>query len=163
MNVVAHGLWGAAIGLQSKNLSLKQMIFWSIFPDLVWGVPLIIYLLASRAAIPTDFSQAPRWFYHLYGLGHSLVVAIIVISVIWWLRGRFSREMLSWPALHILPDIPGHIHFLTPVLYPLSKMSFSGLFSWTWEPYRTLSFLLPIVIVGIKWYRLVAKRGYVET
>ncbi len=144
MNVVAHGLWAAAVSKPWPKLNWKKSVFWSVFPDLVWGIPLVGYLILFRQPIPHEFSEAPWWFYHLYGVGHSLVTAVGVVAIWWLVHRRVFYEMLFWPLGHVLVDIPGHTHFRTPFLYPFSKYSLPGLFSWTWEPYRGLSFVIPI-------------------
>lgn len=154
MNIAAHALWGVALTPKSKANELKWAVFWSVFSDLIWLIFLLPYLILV-GAIPDDFSSSPWWFYHLYGLGHSMVVWGIINFVLVALR-KWRWYLLFW-LFHILVDIPGHIRFATPFLYPLSSLRLNGWFSWDNYAIWTVSLLVPMVLIALR-YRLVARK-----
>ena len=98
MNIAAHALWGMALTPKPKIGGLKWAVFWSVFPDLIWASFLLPYLI-SGGGIPTDFSNAPWWFYHLYGLSHSMAIWIIVNGVL-WVGGKWRWYLLFWLFQH---------------------------------------------------------------
>lgn len=146
MNIIAHGLWGAALTPKNQFHKVKWTVFWSIFPDLVWVTPFIPFLLLTGFRIPLDFASAPIWFFHLYGFGHSLVVWAVMFVIGLLLKKKRVLPLLFW-LFHILADIPGHTHFTTPFLYPFSTVMVTGFFSWTDLAPGTLSFLIPILLL----------------
>ncbi len=151
MTTWAHGLLAFSIYRPFKKLSWKKAVWWAMFPDFIWLIPLGIYLLFNRGVSITDLSHAPGFFYHLYGVGHSLILSFLVIALVRYKTKKFPHEMLAWPFIHILMDIPGHTRFLTPFLYPVSKFTVHGLFEW-WHPlWFTLSWLVPVVIIASTW------------
>jgi len=149
MTTWTHGLLTFAIFQPIHGLDWKKAVWWAIFPDLFWAIPLGIYLLMFHIPIPHEFNQAPSWFYILYGLGHSFVISGLSITVVYWWKKKFSFEMLAWPLLHIIPDVPGHTHFQTPFLFSLSNYSIHGLFSWSHIPWNIASYAVPLGIIAI--------------
>jgi len=145
MNIVAHGLWGMALTPKKHFHQIKWAVFWSVFPDIFWGVAFIPWLVLQRWQIPSDWSQAPTWFYLLYGTGHSLLVWLGVSLILLILR-KWTWPLLFW-LLHILTDIPGHTHYQTPFLFPLSGYKVPGIFSWDNFTLNTLSHLIPLLII----------------
>ena len=153
MNIIAHGLWGVALTPKKDHKKHVEAIFWSVFPDLLWGWVTIPYLLFRDFG--TDWTSSPSWFYHLYGLGHSAVIWLAVGGTLFAVR-RFRWPILFW-LFHIVVDILGHTSFSTPFLYPLSRFSWTSPFSWTDLVPETLSFFIPVAIIAWK-YRLMPKR-----
>lgn len=145
MNIVAHGLWGVALTPKKHFSQMKWAVFWSVFPDIVWGVVFAPWLFLQRWQVPADWPQAPGWFYFLYGTGHSLLVWIGV-SVVLLVVGKWRWPLLFW-LLHILIDIPGHTRYQTPFLFPLSGYKIPGIFSWNDYAPNTLSHLVSLLII----------------
>lgn len=156
MNIAAHVLTGVAVLPKSKQNLLKEAIFWSIFPDLIWGAIEIPYLIFHGWKLPTDWSDSPLWFYCLYGLGHSLVIWTTIFFAVLIIRKKVYWPLWFW-LLHILIDILGHTHFTTPFLFPISTFHFKGLFSWTDYTISTLSYILPMAVILFR-YKLVLKK-----
>jgi len=152
MTVWTHGLLAFSIYQPFKKYNWKKAVWWAIFPDFFWGIPFALYLFISNTSIPHDFNQTPSWFYMLYGLSHSFVMAFIAILIVYFFIKKFSYEMLAWPLLHIVLDIPGHTHFQTPFLYPLSDFSIHGLFSWTDKYFEIASYVIPLLIISITFF-----------
>lgn len=149
MNIVAHGLWGAALTPKKHFSQIKWSVFWSIFPDIFWGTAFVPWLILQRWQIPSDWSQAPNWFYLLYGISHSLLVWVFVSTILIVVR-RWHWTILFW-SLHILLDIPGHTQYQTPFLFPFSEYKVPGIFDWSDYTINTLSHLIPLIIVGFKF------------
>ncbi len=151
MTTWAHGLLAYSLYRPFKKLNWKKAVWWAMFPDLVWLIPLGVYLLINKGVSITDLSHAPGFFYHLYGVSHSFIISFAIIGVVRAWTKKFPVEMLAWPFLHILMDIPGHIRFLTPFLYPVSPFAFHGLFDWRQHPWDRLSWIIPVVIITLTW------------
>lgn len=153
MNIVAHGLWGVALTPVKKHNQTYEATFWSIFPDLLWGVATVPYLLFRDFG--SDWASSPSWFYHLYGFGHSVIIWLAMSGVLFAI-GKFRWPMFFW-LFHIVIDIIGHTHFSTPFLYPLSRFMLTSPFSWTDLAPETLSFFIPIAIIAWK-FRLTPRK-----
>ena len=152
MNIIAHGLWGAALAPKNTRNQkwFNQSIIFSVAPDFIWLIFLIPYLIITKNQIPTGWNYAPKWFFELYGLTHSIIIWLAV-----FIGSSFIFKKLQWPELfwlfHILLDIPGHTHFTTPFLFPISDFRYKGLFSWESPLLLLLSLLIPIVVLLLKY------------
>lgn len=151
MTTWAHGLLAFSLYRPFKKLSWKKAVWWAMFPDFVWLIPLGIYLLIHRNVTITDLSHAPGYFYDLYGASHSLVISFTVIALVRLKTKKFPTEMLAWPFIHILMDIPGHVRFLTPFLYPFSRYAIHGIFDWRQHPWDIVSWVVPLIIIAITY------------
>lgn len=142
MDIIAHGLWTyVAAGKQRVTDRLRWLVFFGILPDLVW-LPTTLWWLVTAGQL--QFSTP------LYDVSHSLVV---------WLGFTFVATLydrraylVTWPwALHILVDIPGHLGGIrTPILWPLSHLTFPGWWSWLSVPWLIANYaVLAFLIAGI--------------
>jgi hypothetical protein len=150
MNIFAHGLWGVAISSkkQTNRKKLLQSVFFSVAPD-IWLVILVPYLVITGNKIPTDWTNAPEWFFPIYALTHSLVLWLIAFIGTSLVVKRPYWPQLYW-LLHILIDIPGHTKFSTPFLYPVSSYKYHASFSWESPFYILASISIPIIIILVK-------------
>ncbi|OGD32488.1 hypothetical protein A3C91_02555 [Candidatus Azambacteria bacterium RIFCSPHIGHO2_02_FULL_52_12] len=156
MDIFAHGLWAGA-GYKALNrkygtkLNVKIAAFWGIFPDIfAFSIPLTwmtVQLLLGNIQT-SDFSHHPAvgeppaqdtlWIFalanSLYSISHSAVVFFAVFFGVWFILKRPVWELGGW-LLHILIDVPTHTYqfFPTPVFWPLSGITFSGI-AWS-EPW----------------------------
>lgn len=146
---MAHGLWGVALTPKNQASQIKWSVFWSIFPDLLWASVTVPYMALNTWKFASDWPDAPKWFYILYGSGHSLLIWGLVSAIL------LPLKMWRWPilfwVLHILVDILGHTTFLTPILFPLSNFMLPGIFSWSDYSISTLSHLIPVVLIALKF------------
>jgi len=149
MNIVAHGLLGAALTPKKQPKQLRWSIFWSIFPDLPFLTVFIPYSIWNSLFVFSDWSDLPKTIFYIYGITHSLVIWGIVATVLLIFK-KWHWPILFW-LLHILADIPGHTAFQTPFLFPISDFKFSGLFSWDNYVISTLSHLIPLIIIVSKF------------
>ncbi len=167
MDIFAHALWTAAVGLSARRrirrpINLGWLVFWGVFPDVFsFAIPAIVRILWFATGVTPhlmpDAKSPPhfQWVWPLYYASHSLVIFIVVFGVMWTLLKRPVLELVGW-LLHILIDIPTHqgifaLHFL----WPLSSFSVSGL---RWENrwffaanYGAL--LLVYCVILIQWRR----------
>jgi hypothetical protein len=157
MDIISHGLYGGvAFGRKSKLSYWKAFLF-GVLPDLSsFGIFTMFTVLGLASGPdwssgPPDPSVIPTYVHHLYDMSHSLVVALLVFGIVWWIKKTPMLELLAWP-LHILVDIPTHssAFFPTPFLWPLSDFTINGI-SWG-TPY--IFFPNLIVLAGLygAWY-----------
>lgn len=149
MNIVAHGLWGAALTPKKHFTQIKWAVFWSVFPDLPFLAVFIPYALLNNLLVPMDWSDFPKTIFYIYGVTHSLVIWGLISG------GLLIFKKWHWPILfwllHILTDIPGHTSFQTPFLFPISESRLQGLFSWDNYGISTISHLIPLAIIFSKF------------
>lgn len=149
MNIVAHGLWGAALTPKKQFEKIKWPIFWSIFPDLPFLAFFIPYSILNNIFVYSGWEDFPIPIFYVYGITHSLII--------WGLTafGLLALKKWHWPILfwllHILADIPGHTSFQTPFLFPVSEFKLSGIFSWDNYAISTISHLVPSIIILWKY------------
>lgn len=163
---------------KSKALNPWLSAWWGVFPDLFAFTPIASFVLWERlhGRVIERFAPrmpiAPTGTFHdltilshnLYNVSHSAVVFTVVFLLIvlcnWlFLHKRFGWhivpfEMLFW-LLHILTDIPTHTHefYPTPVLWPISGVTFSG-FAWATPWFLVPDYALMIIVyISIVYYR----------
>jgi len=142
MDIFAHALWTAAVGLSVRRrlrrpIRLRWLVFWGVFPDVFsFVIPAVVRIWWYATGVTHHLlpdANSPRhfqWVWQLYYGSHSMVIFAFVFGVVWLLSKHPMLELLGW-LLHILIDIPTHqgmfaLHFL----WPLSSFSVSGL---RWE------------------------------
>ena len=141
MDIISHGLYGGIAFGRKSRISYWKAFFFGIMPDLFsFGlfifVSLIAFLSGNESEIRIghqDPATIPAYIHMLYNVTHSLIVAVFVIGILWFIRGSLFIEMCGWP-LHILVDIPTHSNkfFPTPFLWPLSDFHVDGISWGTW-------------------------------
>ncbi|MES2953072.1 MAG: hypothetical protein V4674_00745 [Patescibacteria group bacterium] len=175
MDILSHGLWAGVLAKaqtkkgepeEATRLPWWQAFFWGIFPDLfAFTVPFVwtMYTVFTQGTeLPTpDKTEPPAGegamyalALSLYNISHSLFVFGLVALLAWYLLGRFPKVLLGWP-LHILMDIPTHTaHFFpTPLLWPLSSVTFAHGISWAqwWFVLLNYSTLLLVYALLARW------------
>lgn len=149
MNIVAHGLWGAALTPKKQFKAIKWSIFWSVFPDLPFLVVFIPYSILNKVFVFSGWENLPISIFYVYGITHSLIIWGLTAS------GLLALKKWHWPILfwllHTLADIPGHTSFQTPFLFPISNFKLTGYFSWDNYAISTLSHLVPLMIIVWKF------------
>lgn len=142
MDILAHGLWTTAVAVPLRRrlrepFRIGLAAFWGVFPDVFsFAIPAIVriwwYATGVTSTLRPDANSAQhfQFVWQLYDASHSLVVFAMIFGIFWLVKRRPVLELLGW-GLHILIDIPTHqgmfaVHFL----WPLSRLSFSGI---RWE------------------------------
>jgi hypothetical protein len=162
MEIVAHGLWGAAAAITSKRLRLARprfgwALWWSVFPDVLAFGPTLAaglwFRLAGGSNAGTDHGHLLPHIHlglPLYQIGHSLVVFLIAFGIITILSRHVLYAMLGW-LLHIGIDIPTHSlsYYATRFLWPVSDYRVDGIAWWTpW--FWTATY----VVLGVMYFLL---------
>ncbi len=165
MDIVSHAGWGYATLRWRGEKASRIGALVGAAPDLLAFVP-----SAARRVLHDGWNASPRmerdpsfWrqagplppdlqyvYDHYYVFTHSLVILLGVCGLLWLLRKRSWLWFAIPYGLHILMDIPTHVRFQTPFLYPLSRWTLQGV-SWS-EPW----ILLPnwiLLILTLWWCR----------
>jgi len=163
MDIVSHGLWGAAAFGRPRKTSFWLAFVFGVAPDLFsFGIfSLSVWLgLASGpdwgAGLP-DPSEIPRYVHTLYDWTHSLLVFAWVFSLVWIIIRRPLWEMSAW-GLHIIMDIFTHSSrfFPTPFLWPVSERTVDSI-SWGDPRIFIPNIILLVIVYG--WFLIRARRS----
>lgn len=145
MDIFSHTLWGYGLfGRKRPGLAM----FFGAMPDLIsFGAFTLIRLLQNQY-VPgkPPLEVIPSWCFLFYDIGHSLLIALLSLLLVYCKNRSFAFAMLAWP-FHILLDIPFHTkdYFPTKLLYPLSDFSFNGI-AWS-QPIVWLPNLAGVILV----------------
>lgn len=139
MDTIAHGLWASLIGRAIRlRTAWWVLALSSMGPDAVW-LPFTAWHWSGTGNI--IFFELP------YQISHSLVVWL-VLTALASIKWRWAAAV-TWPwALHILIDIPGHIHTQTPFLWPVSDFTLRGGWEWLDARWMVANYAL-LVFLGI--------------
>ena len=154
MDTLSHALWGKGFfGYRGKP-------YWSFFfgalPDLCSFGLYFLFSIFSNGFLELrkpEIDELPNWVFSLYDISHSMFVAFIIISLVYFLfKKNFAFAMLAWP-LHILLDFPFHTadFFPTPILWPIIDVNFDGI-SWS-TPYVWFSNIAGLIILYLYRYK----------
>jgi hypothetical protein len=131
MDIISHGLYGGvAFGRKSKVSYWKAFLI-GISPDLfsfgIFSVLAMLNVISGPGFGKMDPSEIPPFVHELYNVTHSLIIATLAISFVWFVLKKQIVELFAWP-LHILVDIPTHSSqfFPTPFLWPFSDYYVDG-------------------------------------
>ncbi|MEN8200791.1 MAG: hypothetical protein ABFR63_12045 [Thermodesulfobacteriota bacterium] len=147
MDVLSHTLWG--YGLFGRKRPWSAMGF-GCMPDMVsFGAFAVIRLVngqpvAGKPALDT----IPAWCFLFYDISHSLLIAILLSLIVFWMNRELAFAMLAWP-FHILLDIPFHTrhYFPTKFFYPISDYFIDGI-AWN-SPAVWLPNLAGVILIVI--------------
>ncbi len=162
MDILSHGLWGAAtLGRKNKKSFWTAFLF-GIFPDaFAFGLPISHLFFSMLSGQTADFIRTPNegyanipsYVFTLYDISHSLVIFTVLFLLVWAIRKRPLWEMLAW-GLHIVMDIFTHsdIFFPTPFLWPISSFHVNG-YSWGHPVIFFPNITLLAILYGFWWYQ----------
>ena len=130
MDTLSHALWGK--GLFGYRKYRWFSLFFGALPDLLsFGLYFIFNIIVN----PSNFkfgkpliSEIPSWVFMLYDFSHSLIIALTMIIIVYFINKDFCFPMLAWP-FHIILDFFTHSvqYFPTPIFWPLSDYRFDGI------------------------------------
>jgi len=155
MDTLSHALWGKGF------FGYRGRPFWSLFfgalPDLFsFGIYFLVNLVFNFSNFKfgkPELDDIPNYVFTLYDMTHSLVVALVFVSIVYFFWNKsFAFAMLAWP-LHIMLDFPFHTadFFPTPILWPILEVKFNGI-SWS-NPYIWFSNVAGILVIYIYRYK----------
>jgi hypothetical protein len=156
VDIISHGLWGAAPSYaKGKRSSWWLAFLFGVMPDAVsfgWTFVMAIFVEGGfkMGDRPHSMENIPSLTFTLYNITHSLFIFVIVFGAVYLLRKR----KLFWPlaawGLHIIMDIPTHSFefFPTPFLWPVSQFKVDGI-SWgqPWFMAVDISALLVVYLI----------------
>lgn len=166
MDILSHGLWGAAtVGRKSKK-SFWTAFSFGMLPDVfAFGIPVSHLLFSMITGGEAEFMRGPEdgyanipaYVFQLYSISHSLVIFTAVFLLVWAIRKKPIWEMSAW-GLHIVMDIFTHsdAFFPTPFLWPVSDFYVNGM-SWG-EPLIFIPNMAILILVYGYWWHLRRKR-----
>ena len=169
MDYFAHGFWAYIFFHRIKKPIYAVLC--ALIPDTFsWGIYLF-YLIFNGGFTPgrPNIALIPDWTWTLYGISHSVFVALLMIVVVYlifrYLKKEFPIYVLAWP-LSIIMDIPTHSReiFPTPFLWPVSTWKFPG-FSWSNGVFMAINYSLiigSIIYIWKKNIQIKRKEGYKE-
>jgi hypothetical protein len=144
MDYLAHGVWSYNVFHRLRKPAWA--VFFGVLPDTLSWVPYVFYrILTGRwTAGKPVVAEIPDWVFLLYGISHSLIIAVIVLLILRATVRPFPWYVLAWP-LHIVIDLFTHERdFLpTPFLWPVSGWHFPGI-SWATPWFMVVNYLLMI-------------------
>lgn len=126
MDYLAHGLWSYILFHWMKK-PWKAVLF-GLLPDtLSWFIYAVYSLFRFESLGNPHLQEIPDWVFILYNISHSMLIAIIAITIVFLILRKFPVYMLTWP-IAITMDVFTHTReFLpTPFLWPLSTWKFPG-------------------------------------
>lgn len=129
MDYFAHGFWSYILFHWIKNP--WRAVAFGLLPDTAsWFIYFLYRLILSEGFGEFSLNGIPGWVFSLYNVSHSLILAVIAITLVSLYLKKFPVYMLAWP-IAIIIDIFTHTReFLpTPFLWPLSTWTFPGI-SW---------------------------------
>ncbi len=148
MDTLSHALWG--YGLFGYKRYPWIAIFFGAMPDLIsFGLLIAINLISGLWHFgPPTIDTIPSWTFFTYSLGHSFIICLPVIFVIYRVNRALAMAMLAWP-FHIILDFPFHseAYFATPIFWPISDFRVDGI-SWSrWYIWYPNILLLSILLI----------------
>ena len=130
MDTLSHALWG--YGLFGYKRYPWSAIFFGAMPDLIsFGLLMLINLMTGNWYFGKPaLDSLPSWIFLAYSIGHSFIICLPIIYIVYRLNRAFAMAMLAWP-FHIVLDFPFHSNlFLRPRFfgrYQITKlMEFHG-------------------------------------
>lgn len=170
MDVVSHGLWGAAAFCPQGRKKFLGGLLAGMAPDLLsFGVFHVMHpgwialRLAGQISGPPALSMLPAYVFHAYNVTHSLVVWGAIFLALWIVVKPPAWILWPW-LLHVLCDIPTHSteYFPTPFLWPLATPFVNGI-AWTTPWFLALNYGCLVTAYGVMLVYLRLKRRGPET
>ena len=150
MDTLSHALWGK--GLFGYRKYRWFSFLFGALPDLLsLGLYFLFNLIINASTMKPgkpELSEIPNWVFTLYDFSHSLIIAIIFISIAYKINKDFCFPMLAWP-FHIMLDFFTHSvkYFPTPIFWPILDYKFDGI-PWS-NPYIMITNIICIFLVFI--------------
>lgn len=165
MDTLSHAAWGyLTLRWRGKKAAFLAGVSGAA-PDLLYFIPSKTEQILETGWSALSLERDPRIWradgpplppelveaYHTYYVyTHSLVILCLVAALLLFL-GKRSWMWFTLPyGLHIAMDIPTHERYLTPILYPLSNWTVSGL---SWADARIFWPNLIALLIAFSWMK----------
>jgi membrane-bound metal-dependent hydrolase YbcI (DUF457 family) len=164
MDFLAHIIWSILIfGKLVPFTELMQVGFFSVLPDMIWGIPAFSYfiyrylrgdkIIRDKRGIP----RSSKNFEKIYNFSHSFSVMALMFGILSLIFSRLYFPLLLGWGLHLLIDILIHKDsvFRQRPLYPLSNRTVRG-YVWHGEAkFVILNWALIIIIALLYALRII--------
>jgi len=146
MDFFAHLAWsyiifGKFVGLDQ----LIQILFFSVLPDLIWGIPAFFVFVWSKIKTGKGrllIHEREGWIRSLYYSSHSFVSIFILFAISSVLTKSIYTPLVYGWGLHLLFDMFLHKGTLgNKPLYPLGY-KIDGLIHWKNKKFLIISWVL---------------------
>lgn len=156
MDTLSHYLWAVLLYWYFRKEKKWLIGLSGALPDLMsFGIFILLALITgvSYEPGPPPLEVFPSIIFTMYNITHSFLPIGIVAFFLWKFKPKWWHLSWGW-FLHIITDIPTHTRefFPTPILWPLSTITFSG-FSWGQWWFMLLNYGLLLIASFYLWKR----------
>jgi hypothetical protein len=159
VDFISHALWAFAL-FHDFSFALAFVLF-SLLPDLLWGVPLVIILIITGKlwqmrkmkwrstqkqenpnGMPVNFIQ------NAYHFSHSWLVMALASIIVFVFLPSLALPFVGGVFLHLSLDLFLHKDSISGQMpfYPLSKFKVKGFLHWSDRRFMILNYLLLSII-----------------
>jgi hypothetical protein len=161
MDFLSHALWAYLIAKVAGIALWPQFVFFAVFPDLAFGLPLGAYWLFKLSSRPRKFYARSeirklirgdfKWLEKVYHVAHSFVTVAIFALFDWVAYGPAGVAALGGWVLHCALDTFMHKEGVVTAmpLYPLGY-EVRGFFHWSEKWFLALNYSL--LAVAYAWF-----------
>ena len=153
MDILAHGLWTAAVYSRWQLRARWWAVLFGIAPDLLsFGFFFVATFFTGNWHMgPPNISLVPNYVFTLYNIWHSVFVWLLIFLVA-WLINKKPWWPLAGALLHIAIDAPLHEadFFPTPWLWPFSSYVVDGI-SWAHPMFMLINYSC-LAIIYTAWF-----------
>ena len=157
MDFFAHIAWSVIV--YGKFLPLNELVqttFFSILPDLLWGVPLFSYVIyrnlrGRKIAFTHERKEYLNKFGRIYNYSHSAVTMLVVFAALSLITFSFYYPAILGWLLHIVIDMFVHkeSYFEQKPFYPLSNLRVRGFFLHLNKKFVIINWAIIIILMTI--------------
>ncbi len=152
MDLFAHLVWSFIIfGKFVPSNQLIQILFFSILPDLIWGIPSFFLFISDRLKGKTGFlmvHEREGWIKSVYYSSHSFVSVFVLFALGSILTKSVYMPLLYGWGLHLLFDMFLHKGTLgNKPLYPLGY-KINGLLHWKSRKFLIVNWAVIAVLLA---------------
>lgn len=153
MDFFAHGAWSFIFFHKIEKPWLA--VVFGLLPDIVSWSPLFFYMLFTGDFLFRGQGSPvlPDWVNILYGVGHSLMISLLVIGVVYLIYKKWFIYMFAWPMAIVMDLFTHSRDFLpTPFLWPISDWHFPGV-RWGTLEFMIINWSLILISIGCIVYK----------
>ena len=144
MDYFAHGFW-SYIFFNKTERPLYAVLFGLLPDSLSWLIYTVYKLFMSSEFGKPVLNNIPAWVFILYDISHSLVVALIVISIVYFSFYKVPVYIWAWPIAIVMDIFTHSRNFLpTPFLWPISDWKFPGI-RWGTKTFMMINYSLILI------------------
>ncbi|HLD49271.1 MAG TPA: hypothetical protein VJB11_02810 [archaeon] len=160
MDFFAHIFWSIIVyGKFLGFAELVQTAFFSVLPDLFWGIPVFSIMIGSilmgkKIKFTREKNEHRKKFGKLYNISHSFVAMFVVFFALSILKLSFYYPVLLGWGLHLVIDMIVHkeSYFEQKPLYPLSDFRVRGFFLHLNKKFVIINWSIIIILMTVLYF-----------